>query len=95
MRTSYRWPAKWRMSSVLVLTALLATPSLFAEFSETQLMASDGEPHDWFGYSVAISADAIAVGASDSSDGDEEGAQAVYLYRHQDGAWVEQDKLMP
>jgi hypothetical protein len=78
---------------VLLFAALLATSPLLADFSETKLTASDGALGDWFGYSVAISGDAIAVGAS--AEMEKWGSDAVYVYRHQDGDWVEQDKLLP
>lgn len=48
--------------------------------TETKITASDGERHDYFGYSVALSKSTLAVGAPEDDDkGPNSGA--VYLYK--------------
>jgi hypothetical protein len=62
----------------------------------TKLVASDAEPSDVFGTSVAVSADTIAVGAiAEGTNG--YGAGAVYVFERDaggSGAWGEVAKLM-
>jgi hypothetical protein len=53
-----------------------------------KLVASGGDDFDYFGASVALRGDRIAVGAwGDSVGGDLAGA--AYVYRYADGAWVQ------
>jgi hypothetical protein len=59
-----------------------------------KLMATDAQAGDQFGLRVALSGDALAVGAPYkwvSSDGNAAGA--VYIYQHQGEAWTEQARL--
>ena len=83
----------------LVLLAALALPdgthaASFHEF--TQLTASDAEPADLFGSSIAVSGDTAVVGARAEDEG---GAQAgaVYVYQRDEGGsgnWGEVKKLI-
>ena len=59
---------------------------------QTKLIASDGDPSDWFSWSLAISGDTIIVGAPNE---DEAGADsgAAYIYHFDGVTWVEQAKL--
>ncbi len=60
--------------------------------AEARLIASDAEAGDEFGSPVAVSGDAILVGARfDDDAGDNSGA--AYVYRLVNGSWVEEAKL--
>ena len=57
-----------------------------------KLLASDGATGDWFGGSVSLDGDRLAVGASgDDDNGSRSGS--VYVYEGQSGAWSLIDKL--
>ncbi|MCK4660945.1 MAG: hypothetical protein KAV82_15600 [Phycisphaerae bacterium] len=56
------------------------------------LQASDGEPDDYFGASVAIDGYTIVVGAYGHFDA-EGHAGAAYVFEYVEGSWVEQAKL--
>ena len=61
-----------------------------------KLVASDGEAEDYFGYSVAVSADGliIAIGAS-WSDGKGAASGSVYVFTKQpDGSYLQVQKLL-
>jgi hypothetical protein len=56
------------------------------------LLASDGAAEEFFGYSVAISGDTMAVGAiHDGVDDDQRGS--VYVFVRSGDTWVEQQEL--
>ncbi len=60
---------------------------------EAALISSDIDEQDWFGFSVAVSGDAILVGAS-AADGFETSASgAAYVFRFNGSEWVQEDKL--
>lgn len=65
------------------------------EWVETaQLFADDGQAFDWFGYSVAISGDAVAIGAP-FADGSQGESGAAYVFRRDSsGEWVQEAKLV-
>jgi hypothetical protein len=48
-----------------------------------KLTASDGAPQDWFGYSVSIAGDTIAVGAPNAANGG-----AVYVFSRPASGWA-------
>lgn len=63
-----------------------------------ELRASNADPMDSFGWSVALDGDILAVGAPEESagtggpmDNTEPGAGAVYVFARRDGAWAETD----
>jgi len=58
-------------------------------YQEDKLMASDGVTYDTFGESVAISGDAVVVGAVWEDD-----MGSAYLYRYNGYEWPEDTKLM-
>lgn len=60
---------------------------------QDKLLASDGDIHDRFGYSVDISGDIIVVGAP--ADDNENGAQAgaAYVFMRTGSNWHQQQKL--
>ena len=59
---------------------------------EQKLVASDAWRLDFFGHSVALDGDTIAVGAC-YRDGEETDAGAAYVFRFDGAAWVEEQKL--
>ncbi len=61
-------------------------------FVETKLHPSDAMADQQFGESVAAADNRIVVGARDSEAGDAAGA--AYVFRYQQGTWVEEQKLI-
>ena len=68
---------------------------------QAYIKASNTEAHDWFGSSVAIEGDTLAVGAihehssatgidGDQSNNDGPGSGAVYIYRRNEGIWSQE-----
>lgn len=62
---------------------------------EEKLTASDAAEFDWFGKSVAIDGDLVAVGAYRADDGPADGPGAVYAFRRSGSVWTEEEKLVP
>ena len=60
---------------------------------EQKLTASDGAPVDFFGFSVAISGSTIVAGAIGDDFGGRFDLGSVYVFNHQGGSWVEEQKL--
>ncbi len=62
---------------------------------EEQLLPSDGQDEDFFGFAVAISGDVAVVGASGDDDAAFDGG-AAYVFRYDQGtsSWIEEDKLL-
>ncbi|TAJ21683.1 MAG: hypothetical protein EPO68_04295 [Planctomycetota bacterium] len=58
------------------------------------LTAPDGGPAEYFGYSVSVSGDRIAVGALGHPTSGLASAGAAYVYRYQSGAWQFEQKLV-
>lgn len=56
---------------------------------DSKLLASDGTAGDAFGKSVAVSGDAVAVGATDRA----KHAGAVYVFRNAEGSWTQEVTL--
>ena len=55
----------------------------------TKLTASGAAERDWFGLSVSVSGDAALISAhKDDEYGEDSGA--AYVYRFEDGAWIEE-----
>lgn len=59
---------------------------------ESKLTASDGEPQDFFGWSVSVSGDLALVAAAWSDDAGSE-AGSAYMYRFDGSDWAEESKL--
>jgi hypothetical protein len=58
------------------------------------LTASDGQPHDWFGYSVALRGDTAIIGATGVYVGNHDDQGAAYVFTRNDaGEWIEATKL--
>lgn len=76
-----------------------AGPPPFFDYP-VKLTASDGAPHNWFGWSVAATADVIVVGAPFYDELDEEGAivepaiGAVYVFERSGGEWSQTARLI-
>ena len=65
------------------------------QWVETQiLLPGDSAPGDWFGVSVALSGDWLAVGARQDSTAAAQ-AGSAYVYRRVAGVWEEFDELLP
>jgi hypothetical protein len=62
--------------------------------SAGKLFASDGEPYDEFGYSVAVEGDRLVVGAIAHGALGAKGAAYVFE-RQTEGTWLETAKLLP
>ena len=61
----------------------------WANMTQTaKLTTSDGAPDDYFGYSVSISGDAVAVGAYDSTVGANSGQGAAYVFTEPGSGWA-------
>lgn len=56
---------------------------------QQKLLASDGQAHDFFGYSVAISGDTVLIGAI----GVDSFLGAVYVFTRSGSAWTQQAEL--
>jgi len=61
---------------------------------ETRLTASDGTANASFGWAVDLDGGTLIVSAPFDVDA-EDGPGAVYVFRQDEGAWVEQQKLVP
>ena len=61
---------------------------------ETRLLPADQRPGDAFGYAVDADADVVAVGAYLDDETVAEGG-AVYVFRFEGQAWVQEAKLLP
>jgi hypothetical protein len=60
---------------------------------QSRLQASDGEPDEYFGNSVAIFDDTIVIGAPNDNEGGI-GAGAAYVYKRNGQFWYEETKLI-
>ncbi|VAX41613.1 hypothetical protein MNBD_PLANCTO03-1056, partial [hydrothermal vent metagenome] len=60
---------------------------------QAKLLAADGEPHDEFGYAVAVSGETTVVGAHWDEDFGF-GSGSVYVFEKVGGIWVQQAKLL-
>lgn len=64
-------------------------------WSETQkLVASDGQPVDWFGNAVALSDSAIIVAAYGAHYNDQAMRGALYVFTQVDGVWTQTQQLV-
>jgi len=79
--------------TVKILAALcLVSVIVYAvtqEPTETKIVPADGVPQDYFGDSVALDGDTLAVGSSSSRSS----AGSVYVYSHTASGWVAQQKI--
>jgi len=62
---------------------------------DTKLRASDGAERDYFGQFVAIRENVLVVGASGVDCVSGESCGAVYVFRYNGAAWIEEAKLTP
>ena len=68
--------------------------SMLNWLEETELLASDGDPDDGFGYSVSMDGDYVIVGAYDDDDiGYNSGS--AYIFKRDGTTWTEEAKLLP
>jgi FG-GAP repeat len=61
-----------------------------SSYTETKVVAADGEAYDYFGDSVAMSAEAMVVGAS----GDDNATGSVYVYHWDGDSYDYQSKII-
>ena len=60
---------------------------------QVKLLASDGEPNDYFGWSVSLDGDYAVIGASwDDDNGNFSGS--AYIFKRDGMSWIEQTKLL-
>ncbi len=57
---------------------------------QQKLVALDGAPDDWFGYSVSINSDFALIGAVN----DEDTTGSAYIFYCNDDVWTQQEKLI-
>ena len=62
-----------------------------SNINETMLLADDGEIADFFGDSVAINNNTLAVG----SYGNNNKKGAIYVFENDNNSWIQQQKLIP
>jgi len=62
---------------------------------QQKLVASDGMVTDYFGYSVSISGDSVAVGAYSDDTAAGADAGSAYVFVRTGSMWTEQQKLLP
>ncbi len=62
---------------------------------EAKLIASDGGAGTSFGGAIAISGGVAIIGAQNADNGMGIGTGAAYIFRLQDGEWVEEAKVLP
>jgi subtilisin family serine protease len=61
---------------------------------ESKLLPDDNAAGDELGHAVAVSGDAVVIGAiSDDDNGDRSGS--AYVFRFDGSTWIEEDKLVP
>ena len=60
---------------------------------QQKLVASDGAPEDFFGYSVAISGEFAVVSSRYDDTAAGTNAGSAYVFKRSNGAWTEQQKL--
>jgi choice-of-anchor B domain-containing protein len=56
-----------------------------------KLAATDAAPNDWFGYSIAIAGDRVAIGARNK----DRNRGVVYVYRRSGAGWQEAGRITP
>ncbi|MFA5103409.1 MAG: FG-GAP repeat protein, partial [Candidatus Thermoplasmatota archaeon] len=61
---------------------------------EEKLIASDGQPGDYFGISTAIHDDYAAIGAYRDDNDNGIDAGSVYLFKRTRNGWVQEEKLL-
>ncbi len=62
---------------------------------ETKLLAEDGSTGDRFGAAVSISHNLAVIGAHNDADQLPSSTGSAYIFKHQNGVWVQEIKLFP
>ena len=73
---------------VFVMVSLLLFFGVNDAYAETKLTASDAAADDWFGFSVSVHDDLVAVGAIYNDDNGSNSGSA-YVYEKVNGVWTE------
>lgn len=67
-----------------------ASPMLPAVWTEQKVIASNGQPHDAFGQSIALSGNTALIGAVDVNNWE----GAIYVFTLENGVWTEGQEFM-
>ncbi len=78
--------------AILVFTLIRPVPVWADAPLVDKLVASDGAPDDYFGWSVSVSSDVCIIGADEDDNGGVNTGSA-YIFRFQDPNWGEEVKL--
>ncbi len=71
------------------------SPDFKGGWMQTQkLVPIDGQPGDWFGFSVALSDTTAVIGASQARINNNLQQGAVYVFSNSGGQWMERQKLL-
>jgi hypothetical protein len=62
-------------------------------YVDHKITATDGEPYDGFGYSLALDGSTAVVGAPSATVNGNEAQGAVYIFRLTNGQWIEEQEL--
>jgi len=66
-----------------------------ANWNQSQkLLASDGNNSDWFGFSLDLAGDQVAIGARNANNDSSLETGAVYVFIYNGTSWLEQQKLV-
>jgi hypothetical protein len=84
----------WAVVTVLVLCAGTAFSPALGENEVAKLLPADGALEDYFGHAVAVSGSAAVIGMQYDDDNGENSGSA-YVFHFENGAWVQQAKLLP
>lgn len=71
------------------------SPDLGRWAFEVELLASDGDASDLFGWSVAVDGDTAIVGASHDEGSGPIQSGSAYVFRYDGATWVEEAKVTP
>ena len=62
---------------------------------EVKINPDDGATNDRFGRSISIAGDYVAISAAQKDEHGLDGSGSAYVYKYEDGQWVQQSKLVP
>ena len=62
---------------------------------EAKISPDDGAPNDRFGRSISIAGDYVAISAAQKDEHGLDGSGSAYVYKYEDGQWIQQSKLVP
>ncbi len=62
---------------------------------EAKITPEDGAPNDRFGRSISIAGNYVAISAAQKDEHGLDGSGSAYVFKYEDGQWVQQSKLVP